>query len=114
MYDVLTLGLGQLIDRIKDLTTRTEGVWVSLDLDAIDWVYAPGVGIPNQGGLSYREIGLITEYIGKHCNVVGMDIVEYNPNADIDYKTAELSIDLIAKLLGVNYSWYTNYMSRQK
>lgn len=113
MLDLLSSGLAPLLRLIDDLSHRVDNIWVSVDLDAIDSVYAPGVGIPNHGGLTYREIAAITEYIGKNCNVVGIDMVEYNPLKDTDSKTAELGIEIIAKLLGTNYSWYTNYMSRQ-
>lgn len=112
IFDLLKDGLAPLIQRIDALQQKVGTVWVSLDLDAIDTTYAPGVGIPSRGGFTYREIAAITEYIGKHCNVIGMDVVEYNPNHDIDHKTADLGIELIAKLLGTNFSWYTNYMDR--
>lgn len=112
MLDVLATGLAPLLRMIDELAERVPNIWVSLDLDAIDSVYAPGVGIPSRGGFTYREIAAITEYIGKKCNVVGLDVVELNPNFDIDNKTAELGIELAAKLLGTNYSWYTNYMDR--
>lgn len=114
MLDLLRNGMGPLFDMIDELNTKVDRVWVSVDLDAIDTVYAPGVGIPNQGGLTYREVAALTSYIGLNCNVAGIDLVEYNPNFDVDYKTAELAIEIIAKLLGTDYSWYTNYMSRQK
>ena len=97
---------------IDDFSSRLSNIWVSVDLDAIDNVYAPGVGIPNHGGLTYREIAAITEYIAQHCHIIGIDLVEYNPMQDIEGKTAELGIELVAKLLGSNYSWYTNYMDR--
>jgi len=113
MFDLLSNSLSPLFKMIDDLKNRVENIWVSVDLDAIDYVYAPGVGIPNHGGLTYREIAAITDYIGKHCNVVGIDLVEYNPMKDIEGKTAELGIELVAKLLGTNYSWYTNYMDQQ-
>lgn len=112
MLDLMSHGLAPLLKQIDELSRRFNNVWVSVDLDAIDSVYAPGVGIPNHGGLTYREIAAITEYIGKYCNVVGVDLVEYNPTKDLDSKTAELGIELIARLLGTNYSWYTNYMDR--
>ena len=111
MFDLLMNGMSPLIQMIDELRARVPNIWVSVDLDAIDSTYAPGVGIPSRGGLTYREIAAITEYIGTKCNVVGMDIVEYNPNFDIDDKTGELAIEIIAKLLGTNYSWYTQYMS---
>lgn len=113
MLDLLRTGMGPLFDMIDALQSRVNKIWVSIDLDAIDSVYAPGVGIPNQGGLTYREVSALMSYIGSNCNVVGIDLVEYNPNFDIDCKTAELAIEIIAKLLGSDYSWYTTYMSRQ-
>ncbi len=112
--DMLSLGLRPLFDHINNLCKKVKNIWVSLDLDVIDEIYAPGVGMPNRGGLSYREITNIASFIGKNCNVVGVDIDEYNPLRDIDGKTAELGIELIAKLLGGSYSWYTNYIDKNK
>lgn len=114
LFDILTSSLGPLVDEIKNMAARLPYIWVSLDLDCIDQIYAPGAAMPNAKGLMYREIATITEYIGQHCNVVGVDVVEYNPLLDIKHKTAELGIELIAKLLGKNYSWYTNYLSKNK
>lgn len=113
MLDLISDGMGPLFEKIDELQRRVKYLWISVDLDAIDSVYAPGVGIPNQGGLTYREVDALVRHIGTQCNVIGLDLVEYNPNFDIDNKTAELSIEIIAKLLGANYSWYTNYMARQ-
>lgn len=110
VFDMLSYGLSPLLKKIKELQLKTSKIWVSFDLDVIDKIYAPGVGIPNNGGLTYREIAAITEYIGKTCNVVGLDIVEYNPKKDIENKTAELAIEVAAKLLGSDYSDYTKYL----
>jgi arginase len=114
LFDLLCDGLGKLLPLIENLNNRVNNIWVSLDLDVVDRVYAPAAGMPNPAGLSYREIAAIAEYIGKHCNVIGIDVVEYNPLQDIENKTAELGIELIAKFLGTNYSWYTNYMEKNK
>ena len=112
MFDLLKHGMAPLIEKIDALSRKVGKIWVSLDLDAIDTTYAPGVGIPSRGGYTYREIAAITEYIGTHCDVIGLDVVEYNPVHDNEGMTADLGIELIAKLLGTNYSWYTNYMDR--
>jgi arginase len=114
IFDVLSHGLAPLFRMIDSLQSRVKHVWVSIDLDVIDSVYAPGAGMPNKAGLTYREITAVAEYIGRHCSVMGLDIVEYNPLQDIEGKTAELGIELIAKLLGVNYSWYTNYLEKNR
>ena len=114
LYDVLTQGLGPLIRLIDELAARVPNIWISLDLDSIDKLYAPGAGMPNAKGLMYREIAVLAEHIGQKCNVVGVDVVEYNPLQDEQNKTAELGIELIAKFFGKNYSWYSNYMSQNK
>ncbi len=114
MFDLLSQNLAPLLKMIDSISKITNNVWVSLDLDVIDQIYAPGAGMPNAKGLTYREIVVIADYIGQHCHVVGVDVAEYNPLHDKENKTAELGIELIAKFLGKNYSWYTGYMERNK
>lgn len=114
MADILAKGLGPVFGEILALSKRVGNIWISLDLDAIDYLIAPGVGIPSKGGLTYREIVALTKYIGKKCHVVGIEIVEYNPTRDRDHITADLAIELAANLLGATYNWYTEYMDEQK
>lgn len=112
MNDLMTQTLTPLLFMIDALQSKVKHIWVSLDLDSIDAQYAPAAGMPNKKGLVYREITMLAEYIGQHCNVIGVDIVEYNPLIDVDRKTAELATELIASFLGTEYNWYSNYLSR--
>jgi len=114
LVDLLSYGLAPLFRKIDALSRRVPNIWVSLDLDVIDRVYAPAAAMPNRGGLTYREIAAIADFVGQTCNVIGIDVVEYNPLQDEERKTAELGIELIAKFLGTNYSWYTNYLEHNK
>lgn len=114
MLDLLAHNLAPLFPMIDKLASQVDNIWISLDLDAIDAVYAPGAGMPNKKGLTYREIAAIADYIGQKCNVVGVDVVEYNPLQDENGKTAELAIELIATFFGEEYSWYTHYLERNK
>ena len=112
--DMLANGMGPLLEMIDGLAKRVPNIYISIDLDSIDSLYAPGAGMPNRGGLSYREIVAMANYIGKRCHVIGVDVVEYNPLQDEQRKTAELGIELIARFLGENYSWYSNYLDKNK
>ncbi|MEM7800618.1 MAG: arginase [Chloroflexota bacterium] len=73
---------------------------VSLDLDALDPQFAPGVGTPVRGGFSYREAHLLGEILADTGKVKSLDVVEINPILDDQNKTAELAVELTTSLLG--------------
>jgi arginase len=73
---------------------------VSLDLDVVDPDYAPGVGTPVRGGLSYREAHLAMETVAESGLVDSMDVVEVNPILDRENATGQLAVELVASALG--------------
>ena len=110
LLEFIENGLKDLENKINDFAKNLESVWVSIDLDSINKEFAPGVAIQNRLGFNYREIYYITKFIGRLNNIVGVDIVEYSPEKDIDKRTAYLAIELIANLFGGNYSEYSEYL----
>ncbi|MEJ2162144.1 MAG: agmatinase family protein [Robiginitalea sp.] len=73
-------------------------VYISLDLDALDPAFAPGVSHREPGGLSTRQIiDLLQRLEG---DVVGADLVEYNPRQDVGGLTASLGAKFMKELLG--------------
>jgi len=73
-------------------------LYVTIDLDALDPAFAPGVSHPEPGGLSVRDIVAVLSRIrGK---VVGADVVELNPANDVGDATAIVAVKLIKELLG--------------
>jgi len=77
---------------------RFEGdFYLSLDLDAMDPAFAPGVSHHEPGGLSSREvIGLVQSCPGR---LVGADLVELNPARDRDGVTAMLAAKLLKEIV---------------
>ena len=76
----------------------TAGYGISVDLDAIDPVEAPGVGSPVRGGLSGKDIvNAIANHAGDAA-LRGLEIVEYNPHLDRDAQTIAL-VPAIAEAL---------------
>jgi arginase len=64
-------------------------VYLSLDLDGIDPAFAPGVSHHEPGGLSVREVlTIIQRFEGR---LVGADIVELNPDRDVQDVTAAVA-----------------------
>ncbi len=75
-------------------------VHVSLDMDSLDPRFAPGVGTPVPGGLTYREAHLLMEMLAESRKVTSLDIVEINPILDDGNQTAEVAVELATSLLG--------------
>jgi arginase len=73
---------------------------VSLDMDVVDPDYAPGVGTPVRGGLSYREAHLAMETVAESGLLDSIDVVEVNPILDRENATGQLAVELVASALG--------------
>ena len=71
-------------------------LYVSIDLDALDPAFAPGVSHHEPGGLSVRDILNVLHRI--EAPIVGADIVEYNPHRDINGVTAVVAAKLLKEL----------------
>jgi arginase len=101
MTDVDERGIAAVVDDALDVaTTGTDGVHVSLDLDWLDPVEAPGVGTPVRGGVTYREAHAALERVAETGAVRSLDLVEVNPILDDHNETAGLAVELAASGLG--------------
>ncbi len=74
-------------------------VYLSLDIDAIDPAFAPGVSHHEPGGFTSREILSILQNI--QGNVISADLVEFNSSRDASGITAMLAGKLFKELLDV-------------
>jgi agmatinase len=73
-------------------------VYLTIELDGIDPAFAPGVSHPVPGGLSSRQVlNLIQQ---GHWRLVGMDVVELNPDRDVNNQTAFLAARLLHEGMG--------------
>ncbi|HXX78134.1 MAG TPA: arginase [Ktedonobacteraceae bacterium] len=101
MSDIDQHGISYIMREALSLAGQArDGIHLSLDLDALDPVHAPGVGTPVGGGLTYREAHMIMEMIADSRRLIGMDVVEVNPILDQENATALLAVELIMSALG--------------
>lgn len=101
MRQVDEMGLHKVMDQALAIANDgTAGFHLSLDMDSIDPVEAPGVGTPVQGGMTYREGHLAMEMICDCSRLLAMELVEVNPVLDIANRTAELGVQLAASAMG--------------
>lgn len=101
MHEIDRLGIPKVIEEtIAYFKDRTDGVHLSLDLDGLDPLYAPGVGTPVEGGLNYRESHLAMEMFFESEMITSAEFVEVNPILDEKNKTGILAVGLMASLFG--------------
>ncbi len=84
-----------------DLSTKPKFInplYISLDMDGFDPAFAPGVSHHEPGGLTSRQVIDLIQSID--TEIIGADIVEYNPNRDFQNMTAFLAAKMMKEILG--------------
>ena len=100
MSDIDRIGVERAVGGALAHVAGDGFVHVSLDMDALDPEFAPGVGTPVRGGLSYREAHLALELVAESGLAGSFEVVEVNPILDRANATGELAVELIASALG--------------
>ncbi len=99
--DIKTLGINEVLKQSFEIAShRTKGVHITIDLDIINPSVAPGVSVPAINGLTEEELMEINKYIITNINkVLAYDLVEYNPLRDVDRKTEQIALNLLAQII---------------
>ena len=94
-YEVRTI---EMKDFNMNFLTELEGpLYLSLDLDVLDPAFAPGVSHYEPGGMTSRQ--LLDLIQGISGDIVGADIVEYNPVRDLHDMTAMVAYKLMKEIM---------------
>jgi arginase len=90
-------------DRWRDvipLLGRLRGpLYISIDLDVLEPMLAPGLSHPEPGGLTVRDVLEVLAAV--RLPVIGADVVEYNPLNDVRDLTARVAAKFVKELVGV-------------
>lgn len=100
MRDVDEMGIRAVLTQTLKILENVAKIHISLDLDVMDPLDAPGVGTPSQGGLTYREGQLTMEILSDARKLHSVDIMEINPILDIQNRTAQMAVNLVSSLFG--------------
>jgi agmatinase len=92
----LTEDLQDMCDTIMEFSNGKE-LYVSIDIDIIDPVFAPSTGYPEIGGLTSRQFIYLIQRIKKIKSLRAVDLVEINEK--MDKENNNLTVKLGAKIL---------------
>ena len=100
---IKTLSISNLAEDLQDMCdsimefSNGKELYVSIDIDAIDPVFAPSTGYPEVGGLSSRDFLYLIQRIKKIKNLKALDLVEINEK--LDKQNNNLTVKLGAKII---------------
>ncbi|MDH4220815.1 MAG: agmatinase [Candidatus Aminicenantes bacterium] len=77
-------------------------LYISFDMDALDPAFAPGVSHHEPGGLSTRQV--IDMIHALNAQIVGLDVVELNPDRDNSGITSAAAVKIIMEIIGKTVS----------
>jgi len=95
--EVFDKGTQYVIDKAREIVGR-EKTYFSFDVDGLDSNYMMGTTGPEPFGLTPRQARDII-HGARGLNIIGADLVEYNPNRDPDGKSGHLAAAIYFELL---------------
>jgi len=96
-YELHEEGMDAILRRIPD----GGRYYLTVDLDGMDCAIAPAVAAPMPGGVTYVQARRLIHGLVKKGRVVGMDVVEITPRADVNQITCITAGRLIVNLIGM-------------
>ena len=104
-HKIRIITINQLIEDLQDTCeiimefSNNKELYVSIDIDVIDPGFAPATGYKEPGGLTSRQFIYLIQRINKIKNLRAIDIVEINPEKDIDGMTVKLGAKILGELI---------------
>lgn len=95
-YEVHERGMQAVLDRIP----AGGRYYLTIDLDGIDPAIAPAVAGPCPGGLNFPQMRTLIHGLVAKGRVVGMDVVEITPRADVNQITCITAGRFIVNMIG--------------
>jgi len=100
MGEIDRYGWQEVMKRVlAELEDGPEYVFISIDTDCLDAPFAPGMGTPELGGMTIRELFPMLRAVTIAKKVVGVELVEVNPVVDPTYLTPYVGLRTLKEVL---------------
>jgi agmatinase len=96
-HDVRDLGIREAVRRAVE-AVGPGPAYLTVDVDVLDPAFVPGTGTPEPGGLTASELLLGVRTVAAELELVGADVVEYNPSRDVNGVTATVAAKLVKEI----------------
>jgi formimidoylglutamase len=90
------IGMRTTVDvALSQLNASCESIYVDVDLDVLDRIYAPACPGARPGGLSVRQLSEGVARCAAHPAVTAMDFVEVDASIDVGFQTVDVAAHLL-------------------
>jgi formiminoglutamase len=93
------LPMERCLDKIRSFIDQSQLIYLTIDLDAFDGAFAPGVSAPAATGLSPAMVIPVLKTVVQSEKLALVDICELNPQYDQDKRTAKLGANLLFRIV---------------
>ena len=83
--------------KIQELASRVDFLYISIDIDGLDPAYAPGTGTPVSGGMSSSQLMQLINKVP--VSVRAYDIAEVSPLLDPSGITVKLMLAILTEMI---------------
>lgn len=84
-----------LTEAVQHVTRNTVAYGLTLDMDAIDPLDAPGVDVPEENGIRGADVCKALANMVHDDRLIATELVEFDPGHDVDHKTEYLLADIL-------------------
>ena len=85
-----------MCDSIMEQAREFDGLYLSIDIDVLDPAFAPGTGYKEVGGMDLNQLIYFLKRIKNMKNLWRVDLVEINPDKDVDGITVNTGKKIIS------------------
>jgi arginase family enzyme len=96
--EIIREGIHDTTDAVMAAVRPFDALYVSIDIDVLDPVFAPGTGYIEPGGLSSRELIYFIQRLKNLKNIRMWDLVEVNPKKDVNNLTVSVAAKLVVEM----------------
>lgn len=103
MRDVEEKGIVSIVNKeVQRLSEQVDIIYLSVDMDVVDQMFAPGCPAIGPGGITSRELLSSISAAARNDKVKAMDIVEIDPSKDFRDVTSRLAAHTMLRFMYVN------------
>ncbi len=99
LAEVAELGPEETAHAALRALSGTDAIYLSVDIDVLDRAFAPGTAAALPGGLDPATLTTIVETACSDPRVMGMDVVEFDPERDVADVTAYAVANVVMSAL---------------